>query len=434
MADQQPFDPLDPARRAPERDDSVGQQDRKARLLWTQSRTFTIAPRGPETALMSLPPSTAIDVFVQYKQPASNPTITSPDGREVFNLYAGEQLMTRILTSFTPGGHTPGGGGNDLPAVGRIMAIRDFPVDGWELKIDTTAMVPDPDAAPTLVIDVICQGWAREPTGIGPRELETIVAGEEQTDALVVAVATAGLSDVDVPAFALVSVYNLIDPWEPTNQDKAGAQNVIMCGVNPDLEIQPIATTLAGNIQATINTTGLATEAKQDTEITRIIQIGVQQTDGTAKTQQVDAGGNVAPVGDTVARAPFVKLTDGTNTAAVKAASTAPVAADPAEVVSLSPNGNTVQPGTTTAAPAVQDLSLGTTSATQFASAACTRGVYIEALSTNTVSVYVGPSGVTTGTGLELQAGDREFFPTDNANRFYAITGTTTQHLRLLAI
>lgn len=263
MVDQQPFDPLFPAGRAPPRDD-VGQQDRKSRLLWTQSRTFTIAPRGPETALMSLPPATAIDVFVQYRQPASNPTITSPDGREVFNLYAGEQLMTRILTSFTPGGHTPGGGGDPLPAVGRIFAIRDFPVDGWELKIDTTLMIPDPDAAPSLVIDVVCQGWAREPTGIGPRELETIVAGEEQTDSLVVAIATAGLSDVDVPAFALVSVYNLIDPWEPTNQDKAGAQNVIMCGVNPDLEIQPIATTLTGAIE--LDTSLLATSAKQDTQ------------------------------------------------------------------------------------------------------------------------------------------------------------------------
>jgi hypothetical protein len=264
MADQ-PFDPLFPAGRAPDRDDSSRQEDRKARLLWTQSRTFIIAARGPETALMSLPPSTAIDVFIQYRQPGEVPTITSPDGREVFNLYAGEQLMTRILTSFTPGGHTPGGGGNDLPAVGRIFAIRDFPADGWELKIDTTAMVPDPDAAPTLFIDVVCQGWAREPTGIGPRELETIVAGEEQTDSLVVAVATAGLSDVDVPAFALVPVFNLIDPWEPTNQDKAGAQDVIMCGVDPDLNIHPLAVNDEGGIF--IDTEGLATEAKQDDEI-----------------------------------------------------------------------------------------------------------------------------------------------------------------------
>jgi hypothetical protein len=46
----------------------------------------------------------------------------------------------------------------------------------------------------------------------------------------------------------------------------------------------------------------------------------------------------------TVANAWPVKLTDGTNTAAVKAASTAPVATDPAEVVTLSPNSSLPPP------------------------------------------------------------------------------------------
>jgi hypothetical protein len=47
------------------------------------------------------------------------------------------------------------------------------------------------------------------------------------------------------------------------------------------------------------------------------------------------------PTGDAVSRAIFEKITDGTNTAAVKAASTAAVATDPALVVAVSPN-NTV--------------------------------------------------------------------------------------------
>ena len=50
---------------------------------------------------------------------------------------------------------------------------------------------------------------------------------------------------------------------------------------------------------------------------------------------------NTMPTGDAVARAIFHKLTDGTNTAAVKAASTAAVASDPALVVAISPN-NTI--------------------------------------------------------------------------------------------
>jgi len=53
---------------------------------------------------------------------------------------------------------------------------------------------------------------------------------------------------------------------------------------------------------------------------------------------KVTDGTNTMPTGDVVARAIFEKITDGTNTAAVKAASTAAVAADPSLVVALSPN------------------------------------------------------------------------------------------------
>lgn len=56
---------------------------------------------------------------------------------------------------------------------------------------------------------------------------------------------------------------------------------------------------------------------------------------------QVTDGTNVMPTADVAARAQFDKITDGTNTAAVKAASTTAVAADPALVVAVSPN-NTV--------------------------------------------------------------------------------------------
>jgi hypothetical protein len=53
---------------------------------------------------------------------------------------------------------------------------------------------------------------------------------------------------------------------------------------------------------------------------------------------KVTDGTNSMPTGDSVSRALFQKVTDGTNTAAVKAASTAPLATDPALVVSISPN------------------------------------------------------------------------------------------------
>ena len=51
-------------------------------------------------------------------------------------------------------------------------------------------------------------------------------------------------------------------------------------------------------------------------------------------------GTNTTPTMDAVSRAGFQKITDGTNTAAVKAASTAAVAADPAVVVAVRPQGS----------------------------------------------------------------------------------------------
>lgn len=62
------------------------------------------------------------------------------------------------------------------------------------------------------------------------------------------------------------------------------------------------------------------------------------QTNGTQKSQVVDGSGNVQPSGDVASRGIFTKLTDGTNTTTVKAASTAAQAADPSAVVALSPN------------------------------------------------------------------------------------------------
>lgn len=66
-------------------------------------------------------------------------------------------------------------------------------------------------------------------------------------------------------------------------------------------------------------------------------------------TVQVTDGTNTMPTMDVAARAGFQKVTDGTNTAAVKAASTAAVATDPALVVAVSPNNTVAVKGAGTA-------------------------------------------------------------------------------------
>lgn len=58
---------------------------------------------------------------------------------------------------------------------------------------------------------------------------------------------------------------------------------------------------------------------------------------------RVTDGTNTMPTADTAARSTFSRITDGTDTAAVAAASTAAAAADPALVVALSPNNTPFQ-------------------------------------------------------------------------------------------
>jgi hypothetical protein len=53
-------------------------------------------------------------------------------------------------------------------------------------------------------------------------------------------------------------------------------------------------------------------------------------------------------------------------------------------------------------------------------------GILVQGLSTNAASVYIGPSGVTTSTGYELQAGQAVPFTVSNANLLYGISTNGT--------
>jgi hypothetical protein len=61
-----------------------------------------------------------------------------------------------------------------------------------------------------------------------------------------------------------------------------------------------------------------------------------------------------------------------------------------------------------------------------------TQGVVIQALSTNSVSVYVGPSGVTTSNGIELQAGRDITIPCRDPYDIFVISGSASQAVRIL--
>lgn len=73
-----------------------------------------------------------------------------------------------------------------------------------------------------------------------------------------------------------------------------------------------------------------------------------------------------------------------------------------------------------------------TGSAIQLAPNTLSQGITIEALSTNSLSVYVGASGVTTSTGIEIPAGAAMSFPASNSNLLYVI-GTTSDKISWIA-
>ncbi len=76
----------------------------------------------------------------------------------------------------------------------------------------------------------------------------------------------------------------------------------------------------------------------------------------------------------------------------------------------------------------------GGTTATQFSAQAATQGVSVQALSTNTASVWIGGSDVTTSKGWELAPGSNVFISVANLNLLYHISTTTGQKVNLMVV
>jgi len=56
---------------------------------------------------------------------------------------------------------------------------------------------------------------------------------------------------------------------------------------------------------------------------------------------------------------------------------------------------------------------------------ALTNGVIVTGLSTNTISVFIGPAGVTTSTGAEIQPGGALSAAVNNLDILYVVASTT---------
>jgi len=146
-----------------------------------------------------------------------------------------------------------------------------------------------------------------------------------------------------------------IDPTGTTTQPISASSLPLPTGAATEATL---STRLADStFTGRINTLGQKTSANSTPVVIASDQssIAVTATQGTAAALSgywpvcVTDGTNTMPTGDAVGRAIFQKITDGTNTAAVKAASTAAVASDPALVVAISPNNTVTVSGTVTA-------------------------------------------------------------------------------------
>ena len=108
-----------------------------------------------------------------------------------------------------------------------------------------------------------------------------------------------------------------------------------------------------------------------------------------------------------------VAIGDGTG-------STAGITSSKLNVNSYTPSA-TINIGQTTSAVTATQLTAS--------SIAMTNGVVIQALSTNTASVFIGNSGVTTANGFELTAGSSLTISPSNINLVYVIGANATDKI-----
>ena len=106
--------------------------------------------------------------------------------------------------------------------------------------------------------------------------------------------------------------------------------------------------------------------------------------------------------------------------------------------VKVNPSGSLQVGGTIAVSPLTTiyngSKTVPTATAETIASSQSISSVTVKALSTNTVSVYIGTTGVTTSTGFELSAGESVSLDVDNLTDVYCISGSASQVVRYIAV
>ncbi len=183
-----------------------------------------------------------------------------------------------------------------------------------------------PDANQAIVPTVLADGDA-----IPAGSVASLMMGSDGTNAQLLRTAVDGTIRVDPtgtttqPISGTVGVSGSVAVTGPLTDTQLRATSVPVSGPLTDTQLRATPVPVSGTVTAT----GPLTDAQlraTPVPISGTVTANLGTVDGLALDATLTGG---------TAR---TKITDGTNNAAVKAASTAPVAADPALVVSISPN------------------------------------------------------------------------------------------------
>jgi hypothetical protein len=243
---------------------------------------------------------------------------TNMQGARVFDLDsgAGTQYVLGIGLRLSASGGSVEGGTSANPIRTDPTGTTVQPVSG------TFWQATQPISAASLPL----------PTGAAQDSTLSTLSGKFTDDAA----SNAAASESAATRLSTTSVLRLLD-----TSLGAGAQLVVAKGDQTTglwVNIKNASLAVTGTFwQATQPVSGTFWQATQPVSGTVTANQGTAAALSSGWPVKITDGTNTMPTGDVVGRAIFHKVTDGTNTAAVKAASTAAAATDPSLVVALHP-------------------------------------------------------------------------------------------------
>lgn len=194
----------------------------------------------------------------------------------------------------------------------------------------------------------------------------------------------------------------------------------------PDSSPFTFGTTAVSNFSAVVDDVATNTVAENSAgavrmNSNRILYVDLSKTSANGTAIKVDASAATVTVAGTVAVSNFPATQTVAGTVSVSNFPATQTVAGTVSVSNFPATQNVDQVGHGTVLSNQQAV---TASAVALSTNTCKRAC-VKALAANTINVYVGPTGVTTATGMELAPGDAVCLPVTNTNLLFVIASTT---------